>query len=166
MSKNTLRVLTVAALVTVAAAIGLTVVAADGAPAERVAHWMGKLHGHGGHCGHGGPGGHAFQAVHGLIDDLDLSADQQARLEALHSTLMSGFDAVHQEGGAHLEALIERIETGSLDRGEASLVMEQHIAALGEMLESATGEVVDLVNSLDADQRALLVAHLKAVTDR
>lgn len=115
---------------------------------------------HGG--GHHGGGHHAHHAIAELIDDLELSQDQKARVETLHESFagLHGGDR-HAAHAAHLDALIEHLETGSLDAADVRAAVDGHIEEMRALAYAAGDQLVALLDSLDEDQRATLLEHLR-----
>lgn len=167
MSKAVARISGIVVVLLVAGGFGFSVLADDAGPMERFSRWLQRIHGHGAHGhGHGHHGGDFFHGVHHLLDDLELSAEQHRRVESIHETLIGGFHGTPEDHRGHLKALIERIETNTLDAQEAQQVLAQHLETIGRTLELALDETVALVSSLDDDQRALLVEHLEALASK
>ena len=103
----------------------------------------------------------ARDAIHQLIEDLQLNEDQNQQLESLHKALMHQMHGAGQAHAHHLQAFIERLENGYMDPAEVRQTIDQHIEQVREQAHSVAEPLVGLLNSLDADQRALLLDHLK-----
>ena len=111
--------------------------------------------------GHGGRAAHFHHAMAHLVDDLELDADQQARVGTVHETLMARHQSLLDEHLQHVAGLAERIENGTLDPLEARAMVDRHVEDIRLTAYTVVDEVVALVNSLDDDQRAVLLEHLE-----
>ncbi|NJL27636.1 MAG: apolipoprotein A1/A4/E family protein [Thermoanaerobaculia bacterium] len=127
-------------------------------------------HGHlGGHFGGrfaGGPmGAHGPLAMHfkmmQLIDDLDLTPEQQAHVEAIHQILAERGEERREHHGEHAQRILERLEQGSLSSEEVRPVIDGHIEQFRGVAYAISDELIALVNSLDETQRATLRAHVQ-----
>jgi Spy/CpxP family protein refolding chaperone len=155
-----LRTAAVAAIAAAAAA-GLTILA-TGADAAGSLHRAGaRLHGH----AVAGSGAHDHHAMEGLADELGLTPDQRARFDRVHALL-----AEHRAGPGTMEALhhalVSQLGDGGVDRAALRQAVDDHVDALRAMLHAVTGEMVALVDSLDARQRAVLDEHLRRAERR
>ncbi len=104
----------------------------------------------------------ARDAIHQLIQDLELNDAQNQQLESVHNAFMHHMHGAGQAHEQHLQALIGRLENGGyMDPAEVRQTIDQHIEKIREQAYSVADPLVGLLNSLDADQRALLLDHLK-----
>jgi len=98
----------------------------------------------------------------GLVSQLDLSQEQTERLEAIHRTLEShGGKAEGSIAGLH-DQLVEQFEQGHIESDAVRRMIDQHLAEIRSVAYSVTDDLLALVNSLDARQREIVLAHLQA----
>lgn len=116
-------------------------------------------------AGHGHHGGGEFgHHMAEVVERLDLSPTQAAHLEAIHRSLKSlGSGAAGSMTELHLR-LVEQFERGAVEAGALRPAIDLHLAEMQRVAYSATDELVALVNSLDADQREIMLEHLQGST--
>ena len=125
-------------------------------------HSIGRqLHQHGGVHGHHGGGEGFFRHVGELVKQLDLSPEQTERLEAIHRTLESR--GVTPDGSmAELhDQLVEQFQQGYIEADAVERMIDQQLAEIRTIAYSVTDDLLALVNSLDAGQREIVLAHLQ-----
>ena len=149
---RTAKTLSLVLAVALLVGVGFTVAAGGGA-GERLASCFGHGARHG--CGH--------PALGAMIGELDLSAEQEEQLEAIHRAA-----AEHRENfaGAHAAlhgALVAGFEQGLVDEAELRGIVDRSLEDLRGTAYAMTGAAANLVNSLDGSQRALLEEHLEAL---
>lgn len=151
MTRSTWQKLSISLAVLLLAGIGFTV-AAGGPAGHRVASFFG----HGGHheCGH--------PVLGGLLRQLDLSAEQEGRVDAMHEVMGSHREIFQEAHIALHETLVEAIEGGSLDEADLNVIVDHGIEELRRSVYTMTREISALVNSLDDGQRAILNEHIQA----
>ncbi len=164
MEKKTLQIIALAAGIALAATAGLTVLATGGdSDGKDGGSLLSRLHGDG-HHSHGGGGHH--DAMHAVIEDLNLNPDQAAHLDKIHEVMNS----FHAKGpGAMTELhdeLMAQFQQGGLDNSSMRLVVDDHVEQIREMGYAVTDELVALVNSLDTTQRDTLNRHLQEAQAR
>ena len=103
----------------------------------------------------------AHEAIQQLIQDLKLNEDQNHRLESVHGAMMQHRQGAGDAHEAHLQVFIERLESGYMDPAEVRQAIDQHVEKIRLHAYSVSDPLVELFNSLDADQRQTLVDHLK-----
>jgi Spy/CpxP family protein refolding chaperone len=96
-----------------------------------------------------------------LIEELELTPDQQQRLEKLHEI----FGAYHSQGSGSMfmlhNELVEQFRRGGLETDEIRRTIDEHVEQIREMAYAGTDELVALVNGLDARQREIVLTHLQ-----
>jgi Spy/CpxP family protein refolding chaperone len=150
------KILISALVVSGLALVGFSVVAAGGEQLR--AHGMAFLGDHGGWEGH--------HAMFHLVEDLNLDAEQQKHIDAVHEILMSQWEGRADARDMHLQELIERVEQGTADSTEARQMIDQHLEAIRDVAYRSSDEIVALVNSLDNEQRAKVVEHLQKLREK
>ena len=96
-----------------------------------------------------------------LIDELELNDSQRQHLDGIHHRLMARWndrDRIHTET---LAWTLERLEHGGLQGAETQMLIDQHLEELRTLAHGVSDELIALVDSLDEDQRAVLIAHLQ-----
>ncbi len=117
-------------------------------------------------AGHGRGGGHDIHAMAAnLIAKLDLRHDQQVFVDSLHETLSSLHHARAEHGPEHLHQVLQRITAGDLDPAEGRAMVDQHIEHLRTAGYQISDDLAALMNSLDEQQRALLVEHFDTLRE-
>jgi Spy/CpxP family protein refolding chaperone len=146
MNRKALRVLGLVAAVGLMVWGGFTVAAAHGG--------SGKCMGH-------HETGHAHHAIASLIQDLDLSEEQQAQLTTIHDNLAEM--PFGQSGhAAHLVVMVEHIQRGQLNSGAVRQMVDEHVEQLRQSAYRLGDGLVALLDSLDVDQQETLSKHLDA----
>ena len=119
-----------------------------------------QLHHNGGGHGHRGGGGF-WHHMDELVNQLDFSQEQTERLEAIHRTFEShGGKADGSMAELH-DQLVEQFEQGYIEADAVRQMIDQHLAEIRTVAYSVTDDLFALVNSLDAEQREIVLAHLK-----
>lgn len=101
-----------------------------------------------------------------LLDQLDLRDDQQQHVDNIHALIErrhSGWADAHQE---ELAALRDSIATGQVDEARVQQKIDEHLQGVREAAYEISRELVALYNTLDQQQRDVLVAHLDAAQQR
>ncbi len=119
-----------------------------------------QLHGIGGGHGHHGGGGFRHH-MDELVNQLDLSQEQNERLEAIHRTLESHAGMPHESMAELHDQLVEQFEHGNIETDAVRQKIDQHLAEMRTVAYSVTDDLFALVNSLDAEQREIVLAHLQ-----
>jgi Spy/CpxP family protein refolding chaperone len=109
--------------------------------------------------GHGGAGMHCL--VNQLIDDLNLTEEQQQRLDNLHQALQSKHEEKMAVQGQHHQRLVDQISQGDIDSQEVRGEIDRHLEELKTVAYTVSDELVALINSLDEEQRATLMEHIE-----
>lgn len=108
-----------------------------------------------------GPGYHAFRE----IEAMDLRADQREALAEIEDNLAADM-APHREMMRQVaETLAASVEAGRVDRAEVAAEEEALAAAVADARIAFAEAANGVHDTLDADQRAELVARLKARHD-
>jgi Spy/CpxP family protein refolding chaperone len=158
MDKRTFQVVAAIALAALVGAAGLTVMATGSDSDGEGGGFAGRLHELGRHL-HGDD--HHMDHMARLIEELELTPDQQQRLEKLHEI----FGAYHRQGsGSMIELhnnLVEQFERGRLETDEIRRTIDEHVEQIRETAYAGMDELVALVNGLDARQREIMMTHLQ-----
>ena len=126
-----------------------------------------RLHGHHAAGGHqGGHASHMHAAMASVIDALALRADQQQQVERIHVLFQTQLSPVIQGHDAHLQALADAVEARSLTPADVRVQVDHHVELFRQLAYDVGDEVVALFDSFDADQRATMAAHFRALADR
>ncbi len=182
MSKTYLRLLAVSTVLVAGGFVGFRVIADDAQPSQESPSVIERLHEHlmtlhggqgGGHAsshhgsGHHGSGlgGMNAQGLHHVMHSLDLTDEQFGHLRRIHETLITGFHGPKGDHAAQLQTFIERVDTGTLDATEMTIMLERHVDSLRASLGTVATEAALLINNLDDEQRAALVAHLEELAE-
>jgi len=117
----------------------------------------------GGAMGHGfgGPGMHL--ALSGLIDDLDLTENQQQQMDSVHEQLRARFEAKGDGRQDHHAWLVDQIRKGSVDPVEVRQSIDQHLEEARALAYQVADELVPLLNSLDETQRTTLLSFVDEI---
>ncbi len=116
---------------------------------------------HGGDNGQHGGGGGFWDHMGELVNQLDLSEEQTQRLDALHRSFESHRGMADGSMAELHDQLVEQFEQGDIEAEPIRQVIDQHLAEIRTMAYSATDDLIALVNSLDAEQREIVLAHLR-----
>jgi Spy/CpxP family protein refolding chaperone len=108
--------------------------------------------------GHGSAGMHCL--VNQLIDDLNLTEEQQQRFDNLHQSLQSRIEGKMEAQSQHHQWLVDQISQGNIDPEEVRNEIDRHLEELKAVAYTASDELVALGNSLDEEQRATLMQHI------
>lgn len=157
MAKKTLQIVAILAAVALAGLVGFSVAAAGGGSGDEDGGFLQHLHAMGHHLHHGDH--HDFMAQ--LIEQLELTPDQQQHLDKAHGIL----EAFGSDGHASLielhEQLVGQVEQGDLETDAVRAIVDEHLEQIRSMAYGVTDELIALVNGLDATQRESLLAHLR-----
>ncbi len=167
-SRSVVVVLGLALLALLGLGLGRTAVAGG----ETGDGWVATLHQHmanHGSCEHGMQGMHSgmYGGMHHrigrFIEELDLSEEQRGYLETMRHTLLDGFSA-HGEGRAAQRAqLLAAVDNGTLTVAEIEGLIDEHLDAMKAVAYDVAEPLAALLNSLDEEQRAMMVDHIKAL---
>lgn len=121
--------------------------------------------------GEGGDGfprffGRHAPCAHQLVEDLSLSPTQQAHVDNIRTLLRDAREARWEGRGEHLGWIIERVQQRDADGVEARAQIDARLEALRLLAYDVVDEVVVLSNSLDEEQRQLVVTHLENLQTR
>lgn len=150
---------------------------ADGNSGDGGGSFLQNLHSMASQMHHGG-GGHGHDAGDGfssdmgdLVDRLDLSEEQTERLDSIHQNLASIHRKFDFHGGAADGSMVElhdrlvrQFEQGHVEDGAIRQMIDLHLEEIRDAAYSATDDLLALVNSLDAGQREIVLAHLQGET--
>ena len=171
MVKRTLQVLAIVLAVSLVALVSFTAGAngrSDGGDSGESSesflenlHSIGlRLHQIGGGHGHHGAGGF-WNHVDELVNQLNLSPEQNELLEAIHRTFEShGGMADGSMAGLH-DQLVEQFKQGYIETDAIRPKIDQHLTEIRTVAYSVTDDLLALVNSLDSGQREIVLAHLQ-----
>ena len=115
----------------------------------------------------GGLDGAGIRAIHAhhhmmqLLQDLNLDEAQSARVDAVHQLIgehRAEMETFHSE---HLAAFLAKVEAGPLDGQLARQEIDRFLDELRQTAYGVADEAVELVNSLDDEQRQVLIHHLR-----
>ncbi|MEM1204174.1 MAG: Spy/CpxP family protein refolding chaperone [Acidobacteriota bacterium] len=172
MSRGTLKSIAFVAALLLSITLGLGVAADAGGSQtpwlERLHRYLMRLHGHSGD-GHGHQSAdrpilRAHLGMMHLMLQLDLDDTQQARVEAMHGIFADQRQAMHEDHALHLAEVLERFEHGGgFDPVEARHLVDHHAEQLRGVGYAVVDEMTALANSLDDDQRAVVIDHLREV---
>jgi len=155
MKKGTFQIVAAIAVAALVGAAGLTVMATGSDTEGKGGGFMGRL----AHHLHGGD--HHMGQMAQLIEELELTPDQQQRLEKLHEI----FGAYHSQGSGSMfklhNELVEQFRRGDLETDEIRRTIDEHVEQIRETAYAGTDELVALVNGFDARQREIMMTHLQ-----
>ena len=128
-------------------------------------HGSGKFSGaHGGGRDHSG--GEGFWRHAGeMVSRLDLSPEQTERLESIHRTFESQGVAVHRSIEELHSQLIEQFRQGEIETDAVRELIDRQLSELRIVAFSVTDDLFALLNSLDREQREIVLAHLPGEDD-
>ncbi len=175
MAKITLQASAIVLAVSLVAFVSFTAGATAGATGESAAgdsgesgksflqhlHSIGsQIHGNAWSHGHRGGGGFRHH-MDELVNQLDLSQEQTERLQAIHRTFESHGGKVDGSMAGLHDQLVEQFEQGHIEADAVRQMIDEQLAEIRSVAYSVTDELLALVNSLDAGQRELVLAHLQ-----
>jgi len=154
MEKRLFQIVASIAVAALVGATGWTVMATGGDSDGEGGGIMARLHGMHGEDHHMGQ-------MSQLIEELELTPEQQQRLEKLHEI----FGAYHSRGSGSMaelhEQLVEQFRQGRLETDQIRRTIDEHVEQIREMAYAGTDELVVLVNGFDARQREIMLTHLQ-----
>ena len=103
--------------------------------------------------GHMPPGGHFVRA----LEQLDLTDAQEKMIDELRLDGMAAFREHREEKVADHKELVAAVKAGKLDRKVVHQKVDERMAAMKDDMHDLTDRLMDLYDSLSADQRAELV---------
>jgi Spy/CpxP family protein refolding chaperone len=161
--KGTLRTLTLIAAVVLIGMAGWTVLATNENLEPQAGDSRGGFLRHLHELGHRMHGsGHSHDPMAGLIEELELTPDQQQRLENVHR-IIDSYGAGRTGSMVELhERLVQQFQEGRIEPEEVRAVIDEHVEQLRGMAYSVTDELLTLVNELDESQRRVMLEHLQA----
>jgi Spy/CpxP family protein refolding chaperone len=101
-----------------------------------------------------------------LIEQLQLTAEQQQRLDRIHEALGDFHGGSHDPMVELHNELMSQFESGYIENAEIRRVIDEHVEQIRETAYVVTDELVGLVNALDERQRGIVQEHLDAARDR
>lgn len=105
-------------------------------------------------------------AVFQLLRELNLRDEQIQHLENLHGIADEVRGRHAGSAGQHAAHVAEKLDSNAVFTGdEARLLVDTHLEQMRTTAYTATDEITALLNSLDADQRAVLSSHLNQVAE-
>ena len=111
-----------------------------------------KLHGtH--HDGH--------QGMAGVMQKLSLTPDQERRMAQVHETMRAAGGKHGETMSALHDQIVAQFERGRIDSGEIRATIDAKLEEFREMAYAVTDELIAFGESLDADQRRILLDHFK-----
>lgn len=132
--------------------VGLTAAAGRGGPGGPAAH---------------GPAGGPERVVLMAMRRLDLTDEQQALLDDAIDDIRDQVRATHSgRARPDREALIAAVADGSLDRETLHTRVDARLAAMAETAHLSIDRIMDVYESLDADQKAELAELLTQAAAR
>ncbi|RME22187.1 MAG: periplasmic heavy metal sensor [Deltaproteobacteria bacterium] len=132
--------------------VGLTAAAGRGGPGGPAAH---------------GPAGGPERVVLMAMRRLDLTDEQQALLDDAIDDIRDQVRAAHSgRERPDREALIAAVADGSLDREALHARVDARLAAMAETAHLSIDRIMDVYESLDADQKAELAELLTQAAER
>ena len=171
MAKKTFQALAIVLTVSVVALVSFTAGAsgssAGGDSAENGVSFLTNLHSlglslhpsGGGHGHHGG--GKFWHRMDELVNQLDLSQEQNQHLEAIHRAFESDGGMAHGSMAELHDQLIQQFEQGTIETHAVREKIDQHLAEIRTVAYSITDHFVALLNSLDSEQREIVLAHVQ-----
>jgi len=118
----------------------------------------------------GGPGGKRCQMMEKhramLVEDLDLTEEQQAQLDGIHELIRSKHEAHEGERGEHFDQVLDAVESGEIDEQAVHDHIDAKVDEMRASLHEIADEVIVFVASLDEEQRATLVVKLEDFRER
>jgi hypothetical protein len=115
---------------------------------------------------HRGAQGRAEREVQALVDELELSPEQLQRVEQVKTLIHEHHRQAGEEREAHFQRIRQAIAQGNVDASEVQQEMDEKIDEMRQLAHSVTDELVPLVNSLNDEQRELLLAKLDRLHSR
>lgn len=120
--------------------------------------------------GPGGPGmsrgGHGARVMMMAISQLDLSAEQQAELEAARTDIVEHMQASRSELRSERGELLQALRDGTLSREDLHARIDERAAQATESMHYGIDRLMDVYETLDAEQQAELVELLEQVQER
>ncbi len=152
----------IAAIITAVTLVGTLTVTATGGDSDSGKEEGGFLH----HL-HQMVGQHLHRGSHHqdhmaqFIEQLELTPDQQQRLERIHQSIGNLGNEGHTSMAEVHDQLVSQVEQGYLDIDEVRRLIDEHLEQMRSVAYAVTDELVPLVNELDASQRETLLTHLQ-----
>lgn len=109
---------------------------------------------------------HVAQRIDALSSELELDAAQRGRLENVAAIARERHEAFAAERPAHVEQVLAAVESGEVDEAEVHRGIDEKVDQVRATLHGVADELIALVESMDADQRARAVEHLRQAHER
>jgi hypothetical protein len=109
---------------------------------------------------------HVARRIDALASELELDQAQRARLENVAALVRERHEAFAAERPEHVERLLAAVESGEVDEAEVHRNIDEKVDQVRETLHDVADELIALVESMDADQRASAVARLRQMQER
>lgn len=117
------------------------------------------------HGEHGERGGRG-EAVRELVDAMNLSAEQQTQLTAIKDAARAQRKASREDRQADLESLTALMAEEKLDRKAVHKELDARVKERAEGMHALIDQIADFHATLNAEQRATLVAGLDELSER
>jgi len=151
MASKTFQIVAIIAAIAFVGTVTLAVVAVGSDGDGQGGGFIQQLHRLGQNL-HGGGGHHDAMAQ--LVEQLELTPDQQQRFEKIHEIVGSYGDGGHASMLDLHEELVTQFERGQIGTAEIRRTIDGHIEQLRGMAYAVTDELVALVNELDESRRS------------
>ena len=115
---------------------------------------------------HPGARGRAEREIQALVDDLELSPEQLQRVERVKALIHEHHDRAGAEREAHVQKLRQAVAQGNIDANEVQHQMDEKLEEMRQLSHTLADELVPLVNSLNDEQRELVLAKLDRLQAR
>jgi len=115
---------------------------------------------------HPGARGRAEREVQALVDDLELSPEQLQRVEQVKALIHEHHRQAGAEREAHFQTVRQAIAQGNVDASEVQQQLDAKLEEMGQLAHTIADVLVPLVNSLNDQQRELVLAKLDRLHNR
>jgi Spy/CpxP family protein refolding chaperone len=96
------------------------------------------------------------QQLEQIVQKLNLNPEQQAHVDRAHAIIESHLQQSEQGHTDEMNAFVASIGEGTLDRAQVRSKIDAHLEQARTVAYDVSDELVGLVSSLDANQRAIL----------
>jgi phosphoenolpyruvate carboxylase len=109
---------------------------------------------------------HVAQRIDALSSELELDEAQQARVENVAALVRERHEAFVAERPEHFDRVLAAVESGEVDEAEVHRNIDEKVDQVRATLHDVADELIALVESMDADQRALAASRLRQARER
>ena len=113
------------------------------------------------HYGHPG----AQRMVQRISDRLDLTPEQQTKLDAVKDAMVEGRRAFREERAKTFDKIIAEVRKSEMDEGAVLALVQERTSRIDMIAPRVAGPVIEFHKSLDDEQREKIVNLLEAMRD-